>query len=323
MEKLSVGIVGGAGFTGGETLRLALGHPNLKVSWITSRSQSGKPVSDIHEDLVGQTELAFTDSYDGRADVVFLCLPHGKSRAFLEKAHYDPGTTIIDLSRDFRLAPDQGSFVYGLTELNKGRITQTNRIANPGCFATAIQLALLPMAADSGLNSAVHISAITGSTGAGTAALPTTHFSWRTSNMSVYKAFRHQHLDEIRQSVIEVQPGFEQDIRFIPYRGNFTRGIIATTYFDYEGTTAEAREIYASYYESSPFVHVTDSPVHLKQVVNTNNALLYIEAIDGQLMIVSVIDNLLKGASGQAIQNLNVSMGWKEDTGLKLKASYH
>ncbi len=253
---------------------------------------------------------------------MFLCLPHGHSASFLEKVSLDPKVKIIDLSNDFRLKSNAEQFVYGLPELNLASIQSAQKIANPGCFATAIQLALLPLAASNLIQNDVHVSAITGSTGAGVELSSTTHFSWRNNNMSVYKPFTHQHLGEINQSLEQLQAGIQHEVHFIPYRGDFTRGIIATCYTDYEGTIESAKKMYDDFYQSAKFVHRSDSNIHLKQVVNTNNCLLYLEVNQGKLMIISVIDNLIKGASGQAVQNMNILMGWDETAGLRLKATY-
>lgn len=320
MSKLKAGIVGAAGYTGGELIRILMNHPNVEVIYTSSRSQAGKLVAAVHDDLIGQTNLVFSDDYNIDVDVVFICLPHGHSRDFLQKVTLPSETIIIDLSNDFRLQPDAGEFIYGLPELNKNDIKVANKIANPGCFATAIQLALLPLAANNLLTDEIHISAITGSTGAGVKPSSTTHFTWRNNNMSVYKAFQHQHLGEIKQSITQLQPGFKEAVNFIPYRGDFTRGIIATVYTDFNKSEEEAYALYGRFYNNAPFVNLSKENIHLKQVVNTNNNLLHLEAHDGKLMIISVLDNLLKGASGQAVQNLNIRRGWPEDLGLKLKA---
>ncbi len=321
MSKVNVGIVGAAGYTGGELIRILLNHPNVELVYVSSRSQAGKKVVELHPDLIGQTELVYSDEYKTDLDVVFICLPHGHSKDYLAKVSFSAETIVIDLSNDFRLKEAANGFVYGLPELNRTQITEANKIANPGCFATAIQLALLPLAKNQLLKSEVHISAITGSTGAGVKPLATTHFSWRNNNMSVYKAFKHQHLGEINQSLNQLQSDYNQSINFIPYRGDFTRGIIATVYTDFDGSQDEAISIYKSFYKEAKFVHIADQNPNLKQVVNTNNSLLYIDVVNDKIMIISLIDNLLKGASGQAVQNLNLRMGWAEDLGLRLKAS--
>ena len=318
---VSVGIIGGAGFTGGELIRILQHHPKVEIVSVSSSSQAGKNIGEVHQDLVGQTKLTFTDTYVTDLDVVFICLPHGQSKDFQAKITFPATTKIIDLSNDFRLQFEGNTFIYGLPELNRNKIKPAGKIANPGCFATAIQLALLPLAQAKLLNSEIHISAITGSTGAGIKPLPTTHFTWRNNNMSVYKAFKHQHLDEIAQSLNQLNPDFNQAINFIPYRGDFTRGIIATVYLNYNDSEEAAKLLYKEFYDDELFVHISDQNVHLKQVVNTNNNLLYLQKHGDKLMIVSVIDNLIKGASGQAVQNLNLMFGWDEDLALNLKAS--
>jgi N-acetyl-gamma-glutamyl-phosphate reductase len=318
MNKVSVGIVGGAGYTGGELLRLLLNHPQAEIAFIHSKSQAGKPVYATHTDLIGETELHFTDQLRKDVYVLFLCMGHGESVKFLAEHTFDDTTCIIDLSQDFR--NESNGFVYGLPELNRDRIKNAQKIANPGCFATAIQLALLPLAKAGKLHDDVHVSAITGSTGAGQSLSDTTHFSWRSGNISVYKAFTHQHLKEIRQSLTQLQADFGRKIRFIPYRGNFTRGILASCYVTSELSLAEAQQLYVDFYASHPFTHVSPVPVDVKQVVNTNKCLLHIEKHEDQLLITSVIDNLTKGASGQAIQNMNLLFGLEEKVGLELKS---
>ena len=319
---IHAGIIGGAGYTGGELLRILLNHPFVSIAFIHSQSQAGKPVWTTHTDLLGDTDLTFAGGdvqplLDGELDVLFLCSGHGQSAAFLAENEVPDGVTIIDLSADFR--DESEDFIYGLPELQRERIQQAERIANPGCFATAIQLTLLPLANAGKLIDAVHVSAVTGSTGAGQALVPTTGFTWRNNNLSVYKAFTHQHLAEIRQSLSSLQP-FGEAINFIPYRGDFTRGIMANVYTPFSGTLDEAKQLYRDYYAHHPFTHVSDTPVDIKQVVNTNKCLLSLEHHDGQLLISSVIDNLTKGASGQAIQNMNLVFGLPEDAGLRLKA---
>lgn len=325
---INVGIIGGAGFTGGELLRILLNHPFATVAFTHSQSQAGKPVWATHTDLLGDTDLIFSGGNVAELlrqeslDVIFLCSGHGASRAFLAENEVPDNVAIIDLSADFRYqsaGPDSEEFVYGLPELQRDRIQQSERIANPGCFATAIQLALLPLA-DAGLiRDAVHVSAITGSTGAGQALVPTTGFTWRNNNVSIYKAFEHQHLAEIGQSLTLLQPDLVHPIHFIPYRGNFTRGILANVYTPYTGTIAEAEALYAAYYAGHPFTHLSAAPVDVKQVVNTNKAFIHLEKHGDQLLITSVIDNLTKGASGQAVQNMNLIFGLPEDAGLRLK----
>jgi N-acetyl-gamma-glutamyl-phosphate reductase len=322
--KIKVGIVGGAGYTAGELIRILLHHEYAELGAIVSSSNAGNAVSSVHDDLLGDTDLVFAAELSGDEDVVFLCLGHGNSRAFLEKTPLPATTHVIDLSNDFRLAADQEfagrEFVYGLPELNKSRIQQAQSIANPGCFATAIQLALLPLAAAGKLSDDVHVSAITGSTGAGQSLSGTTHFSWRANNVSVYKAFTHQHLGEIGESLAQLQPALASEIHFIPYRGNFARGIFASVYTRSELTAEQAIQLFRDYYADAPFVVVTGQELHLKQVVNTNKCLLQVQKHGQQLLITSVIDNLVKGASGQAVQNMNLLFGLPEQTGLQLKS---
>lgn len=321
---INAGIIGGAGYTGGELLRILLNHPFAAVAFAHSQSQAGKPVWATHTDLLGDTDLTFSGE-DVNAllqqeglDVIFLCSGHGASRKFLAEHEIPDNVAIIDLSADFRNESDD--FVYGLPELQRDRIQQSDRIANPGCFATAIQLALLPLADAGMIQAAVHVSAITGSTGAGQALVPTTGFTWRNNNVSIYKAFEHQHLVEIGQSLNQLQHDLEHPVHFIPYRGNFTRGIMANVYTTIDGTLEEAQNLYAHYYAKHPFTHLSDAPIDLKQVVNTNKALLHLEKHGDQLLITSVIDNLTKGASGQAVQNMNLVFGLPEDAGLRLKS---
>ncbi|MEM6320130.1 MAG: N-acetyl-gamma-glutamyl-phosphate reductase [Bacteroidota bacterium] len=317
---IRVGIIGGAGYTAGELLRILLHHPEVQIEFVHSNSNAGNLVSDVHADLLGESFLVFTDELQQNVDALFLCMGHGKSKTFLEKNPIDKNIKIIDLSRDYRLKVDAQDFVYGLPELNKAAIQSTNHLANPGCFATAIQLAVLPLAKAGLLTNDLHVNAITGSTGAGQKPAATTHFSWRNNNVSVYKAFKHQHLDEIYQSVQQLQPSFEQTIHFIPVRGNFSRGIFANVYTDCTLTEAEAIQLYQSYYKGDPFVFITKNNPNLKQIVNTNKCIIYLEKHGDKLLIVSMIDNLVKGASGQAIQNMNLMFGLAENVGLGLKA---
>ena len=323
MTKASVGIVGGAGYTAGELLRLLIHHPNTTIAWVHSQSMAGREVAEVHQDLVGDTELLFTDALSFAAvDVLFLCMGHGASAEFLSRHKVPDHVRIIDLSQDFRIVDPSHNFVYGLPELQKVRIREATRIANPGCFATCIQLGLLPLAQAGLLHDEVHIHAITGSTGAGQRPTDTGHFSWRNNNVSVYKAFRHQHLREITQSIKSLQSDFSHALNFIPVRGNFTRGIFATLYTQLDAPLETVRAQYEQFYQDAPFVVLTESNPHLKQVVNTNKGIVYLDKVDDKLMIVSMIDNLLKGASGQAVQNLNLMMGWEETAGLRLKATY-
>ena len=318
--KAKIGIMGAAGFTGGELIRLLLNHPKISLASLQSRSQAGKKISDVHPDLLGDIELVFSENILPNLDIVFLCLPHGESKYIVKNQQFGTNTKIIDLSNDFRLNTNAKDFVYGLPELNKIKIKEAKNIANPGCFATAIQLGLLPMANAQKLNNDIHISAITGSTGAGIKGEPTVHFSWRTNNISVYKAFNHQHLGEINESLLQLQPNLSSEINFIPYRGNFTRGIIATTYTKFEGSIEYVKNLYQTFYQNHPFVVVSDINIDLKQVINTNKCIIYLEKQGNKLLIISIIDNLIKGASGQAIQNMNLMMGWEETTGLHLKS---
>ncbi len=322
MDKIKVGIIGGAGYTAGELIRLLLHHPQVNIAFVHSESQTGKPIYKIHQDLLGDTNLCFTDEVSQAVDVWFLCMGHGRSRTFLEAHPPEANLKIIDLSNEFRLKADRGTYVYGLPELNRVAIQQANYIANPGCFATAIQLALLPLAKANLLQQPIHVHAITGATGAGQRPTSTTHFAWRDNNLSIYKAFQHQHLEEIQQSVTQLQPDFEQPINFLPLRGNFSRGIFASIYTELEGDLDYFQTLYTAYYEDAVFTHLTTENPSLKQVVNTNKGILYLEKQDGKLLIISLIDNLLKGASGQAVQNMNLLLGLEETMGLNLKASY-
>jgi len=317
---MKVGIIGGAGYTAGELLRLLVNHPQAEIGFVHSSSNAGNALSDVHGGLYGETDLHFSAGYDlGAVDVLFLCSAHGESRKFLESNSIPEGLRIIDLAQDFR--DESCGFVYGLPELQRGRIEGARRVANPGCFATAIQLALLPLASRGLLRSEVHVTAVTGSTGAGVKPSATTHFSWRTDNISVYKAFTHQHLLEIGRTLAGLQGGAEPSVCFVPMRGDFARGILASVYTDCPLSQEEARQLYADYYADAAFTFVSDRSVDLKQAVNTNKALLQVEKHGGKLLIVSVIDNLLKGASGQAVQNLNLMFGLDERTGLRLKPS--
>ena len=321
MKPIKVGIAGGAGYTGGELIRLLLQHPNVNIIFIHSKSNARKFIYDVHTDLLGDTSLKFSNTIDKNVDIVFLCLGHGESRSFLEENIFSLKTKIIDLSQDFRWNPDTPKkFVYGLPELQREKIRSAQFIANPGCFATCIQLALLPLAKSKLLKDEIHVSATTGSTGAGQSLNPTTHFSWRSNNHSVYKALEHQHLYEIEQSLKSVQPNFSSPIHFIPQRGSFTRGILAGIYTVCQNDIHEIVSLYKDYYSTHPFVHISNSGIDVKQVVNTNKCFLHFEKKGKYLMITSIIDNLLKGASGQALQNMNLMFGVEENTGLKLKS---
>lgn len=315
---IKAGIAGGAGYTGGELLRILINHPNVEVAYVHSKSNAGNDVYAVHNDLLGDTDLKFASELHYNIDVLFLCLGHGDAAKFLADNQVPENVKIIDLSQDFR--PETNGFVYGLPELKRETIKTASKIANPGCFATSIELALLPLASANALNDEVHISATTGSTGAGQNPSPTTHFSWRSNNLSVYKAFTHQHLKEIRQSIKQLQASFDKDINFIPYRGAFSRGILASLYTNTNLSIEEAYELYRTYYATHPFVTVTDQNPDLKQVVNTNKCIIYLEKHGNKLMIISMIDNLTKGASGQAVQNMNLIFGLEETTGLRLKS---
>lgn len=319
MNSIKIGIIGGAGYTGGELIRILIHHPNVEIKFVNSKSQAGKPVYETHTDLIGDTDLLFTNQLlFNEVNAIFLCSGHGQSVKFLSENEIPAHVKIIDLSTDFR--DESHGFVYGLPELNKEVIKEAQKIANPGCFATAIQLAILPLAHANLISDEVHVSAITGSSGAGQALSASTHFTWRNNNMSIYKAFTHQHLAEIHQSLKQLQRDFNFGINFIPYRGNFTRGIIANVYTKFEGDLDLAVSIYKDYYINQPFCIVSGSEIDLKQVVNTNKCVLHLQKNGGNLLITSIIDNLIKGASGQAIQNLNLMFGLEETTGLKLKS---
>lgn len=322
---IKAGIIGGAGYTSGELLRVLANHPNVEIDFVFSTSQAGKPLTIAHPDLIGEVDLLFTNKINPEVNVVFLCLGHGKSKTFLENNQFASHTRIIDLSNDFRLSDDAGfqseSFIYGLPELNKDKITAAKYIANPGCFATAIQLALLPLASANVLQEDVHINAVTGSTGAGVQPTETSHHSWRNSNISHYKAFEHQHLAEIKQSLYQLQSGFKNKLLFIPNRGEFTRGIFATLYTKTDKSIEEITDLYQNFYKNHPFTLVTNQSISMKMVLQTNKCIISLEKKGGYLLITSVIDNLLKGASGQAIQNMNLMFGLDETTGLQLKAS--
>ncbi|HMR15113.1 MAG TPA: N-acetyl-gamma-glutamyl-phosphate reductase [Mariniflexile sp.] len=332
MKNIKVGIIGGAGYTAGELIRLLINHPNAELDFVYSTSNAGNSISNIHQDLMGDLDMKFTDTVNPNVDVLFLCSGHGNSVKFLSANAFSDTTRIIDLGNDFRLEKDKvftstGSvqaktFVYGLPELQRDDIKKANYIANPGCFATAIQLALLPLAEKGLLHNDVHINAVTGATGAGTSLSETSHFPWRDNNFSYYKPFTHQHLGEINQSVKQLQNGFTSEILFMPNRGNFSRGIFATVYTNFEGTLEEAKALFEAFYKDAKFTFVSDEVLHLKQVVNTNKCLIHLHKHNNKLLVTSIIDNLLKGASGQAIQNMNLMFGLEETTGLQLKATY-
>ena len=317
---IKVGIIGGAGYTAGELLRILINHSKAEISFVQSTSNAGNLISDIHIDLLGETDLKFIAEMPfDTVDVIFLCMGHGKSKEFVEENELPESLKIIDLSHDFRLKREGNNFVYGLPELNKEEIKLAKFIANPGCFATGIQLALLPLAANNLLTDEVHVQAITGSTGAGQNPTETSHFSWRNNNLSAYKIFQHQHEGEIIQSLKQLQPGFSDDFNFVPIRGNHTRGIFVSCYTKFGGSIEEAKDLYNSFYLEHPFVFITKKNPALKQVVNTNKGVVYLEKHGNKLVIISLTDNLIKGASGQAVQNMNLMFGLDEKAGLNLK----
>ena len=320
---ISIGIIGGSGYTAGELIRILMFHPNAKLDFVYSTTNAGKPLSFAHHDLMGDIEMNFTNTINPNVDVVFLCLGHGKSISFLETNQFSDATKIIDLGNDFRLTKDKDfkgkSFVYGLPELNKADIKNAQYIANPGCFATAIQLALLPLASNGLLNDDVHINATTGSTGAGVGLSATSHFSWRNNNFSHYKVFEHQHLGEINQSIKQLQADYTDELIFVPNRGDFPRGIFATLYTKSEESLEDLVAKYQTFYADQPFVTVTTTDINMKQVVQTNKCIISLLKKGNRLLITSTIDNLLKGASGQAVQNMNLVFGLEETTGLHLK----
>jgi N-acetyl-gamma-glutamyl-phosphate reductase len=359
--RLRAGIIGGAGYTGGELIRLLINHPKVEISFVHSKSNAGKPVSSVHQDLIGETDLKFTDdnNFNERLlnstggpvptlregweeAVLFLCLGHGDSKKFLLENDISSTIKIIDLANDFRLKKDAGfllqvtgnqqpatrNFIYGLPELNREQIKSANNIANPGCFATAIQLGLLPLA-KAGLLNEVYTTGITGSTGAGQSLTPTSHFSWRSNNIQAYKTLTHQHLDEVHQSLHQLQASFPLStrgeglgVRFVPWRGDFTRGIFASSTIHCEETAEALKTLYNDFYAGHPFTIMSNDAVFLKQVVNTNKCVIQLEKVGSKLVIHSALDNLLKGASGQAVQNMNLMFDLDETTGLKLKSTY-
>ncbi|NRS88890.1 N-acetyl-gamma-glutamyl-phosphate reductase [Flavobacterium sp. 7E] len=322
---INIGIIGGSGYTAGELIRILMFHPHAKIDFVYSTTNAGKPLSIAHQDLMGDIEMNFTDTVNPNVNVLFLCLGHGKSISFLKENQFASHTKIIDLGNDFRLIKDKEfdgkSFVYGLPELNKTSIKNANYIANPGCFATAIQLALLPLASEGLLTEDVHINATTGSTGAGVSLSATSHFSWRNNNFSHYKAFEHQHLGEINQSINQLQASYANELIFVPNRGDFPRGIFATLYTKSEESLEQLLTKYQAFYKDQPFVTVTTENINMKQVVQTNKCIISLMKKGNRVLITSVIDNLLKGASGQAVQNMNLMFGLDETTGLHLKPS--
>ena len=321
MTKIKVGIIGGAGYTGGEAIRLLLNHPSAELTFVHSRSNAGNPLYSAHADLLGDTELKFTDVINHDVDVIFLCLGHGESKKFLQETSIPASINIIDLSQDFRLGETSGgrTFVYGLPEVNRDQIKKASNIANPGCFATAIQLGLLPLAA-SGLLKEVYATGITGSTGAGQKLQDTTHFTWRANNISAYKTLAHQHLKEIGRTIKQLQSSFDKPINFVPWRGDFARGIFVSSVVTTDLSLEEAQKLYKQYYHSHPFTVVADEQIDMKQVVNTNKCLVFLEKEGDKLAIHTAIDNLVKGASGHAVQNMNLMFGLDETSGLKLKS---
>lgn len=323
---IKAGIIGGSGYTAGELIRLLLQHPKTKIDFVYSTSKAGKPVTTVHGDLIGDTDLVFSQKISPDIDVLFLCMGHGNSLSFLDSHKVSPDTKIIDLSRDFRLINnnlyEQRAFTYGLPELKKSTLKSAENVANPGCFATAIQLALFPLVKASALQNDIHIHGITGSTGAGSSLGATSHFSWRNNNVSIYKALDHQHIGEIKQYLQQLNTSFKAKLNFVPVRGNFTRGIFISAYTKCESSLDDINSLYQKFYSDSPFVHISDTPLNLKQVVNTNKGLLHLDKKDDQVIITSIIDNLLKGASGQAVQNMNLMFDFEEQAGLQLKPTH-
>ena len=319
---IKIGILGAAGYTGGELIRLLLNHPEAEIVFANSESNAGNLVADVHEGLLGDTDLRFTSEMPfDKVDVVFFCFGHGKSEQFLREHTIPAHVKIIDLAQDFRIAAPDNDYVYGLPEINRERIAAAQHVANPGCFATCIQLGLLPAAKLGIVKGDIAVNAITGSTGAGQKPGATTHFSWRNNNMSIYKAFCHQHVPEICQSLKQVQGELDAEIDFIPYRGDFARGIFATEVVKTDMPIEQIVEAYKAFYKNAPFTHYVDNAIDMKQVVNTNKALVHCDKFGNKLLITSTIDNLLKGAVGQAVQNMNIMFGVKETMGLKLKGS--
>jgi len=321
MTQIKVGVIGGAGYTAGELLRILVHHPAVEIVFVNSSSNAGNPVVDVHSGLIGETDLVFTSELPfGEVDALFLCSAHGDSKKFMDNNDVPASVKIIDLSTDYRAKSPHHDFVYGLPELNREDIRKATRIANPGCFATAIQLAIFPLAAAGLLTDEIHVNAITGSTGAGVKPSDTSHFSWRNNNISIYKPFGHQHLGEIGQSLRQLQAGFSKAVNFIPVRGNFARGIYVTAYTQCSLSLEDAKELYKDFYKDAAFTFVVDKNPDMKQVVNTNKGIVYLEKHGDKLLIVSMIDNLLKGASGQAVQNMNLMFGLDEKAGLGLKS---
>lgn len=322
--KIKAGIIGGAGYTGGELIRILLNHPHVSISFVQSKSNAGNSLSKVHEDLVEETDIAFSETHHFDIDVLFFCAGHGEAKKFVSENDIPPSVKLIDIGNDFRLNEDavvgNRQFIYGLPEINKEKIKRADSIANPGCFATAIQLGLLPLA-KAGLLQNIYTTGITGSTGAGQSLSSTSHFSWRANNIQAYKTLTHQHLGEIGQSLLQLQAAREIDLSFVPWRGDFTRGIFISSQLDCDLEADELITMYNDFYKEQPFVSVRKEPISIKQVVNTNKAVIQLEKVGTKLVVHSAIDNLLKGASGQAVQNMNLMFGLNETTGLKLKAS--
>ncbi|HNU87106.1 MAG TPA: N-acetyl-gamma-glutamyl-phosphate reductase [Ferruginibacter sp.] len=320
-NKIKVGIVGGAGYTGGELIRILLNHPAAEIVFVRSKSNAGNSLHSVHQDLLGETEMKFAAEMNNDIDVLFLCVGHGEAKTFLEKNTIPGNIKIIDLSQDFRLGEviSHRKFVYGLPELNKENIKTAGNVANPGCFATAIQLGLLPLA-KAGLLNDIYTTGITGSTGAGQGLNATSHFSWRANNIQAYKTLTHQHLAEIGQSFLQLNPSGDVDLSFVPWRGDFTRGIFISSQIKCELSIEELTVLFNTYYADQPFVSLSKEPIFLKQAVNTNKCFIQLEKVGSKLVVHSAIDNLLKGASGQAVQNMNLMFGLEEAEGLKLKA---
>ncbi len=327
MSRIKAGIIGGAGYTGGELIRLLINHPHAELTFVQSSSNAGKPLHKVHADLAGETGQLFSETHHFDVDVLFFCSGHGEAKKFVTQHDIPASVKLIDIGNDFRLTADaqvgDRAFVYGLPELNKNEIKAASNIANPGCFATAIQLGLLPLAFH-GLIKDVYTTGITGSTGAGQSLSATSHFSWRANNIQAYKTLTHQHLGEIVQSLVKVAPEHlpVPDISFVPWRGDFTRGIFVSSTVVTDYKLDELKHLYIDFYKDSVFTHIVDEPLHMKQVVNTNKGLVQLEKHGNKLVVHSAIDNLLKGASGQAVQNMNLVFGLPEDAGLRLKASY-
>ncbi len=325
IQKIRAGIIGGAGYTGGELIRILINHPNTEISFVQSKSNAGNALSKIHDDLIGETNMIFNSGHHNDIDVLFFCAGHGEAIRFLKDNEIAASTKIIDIGNDFRLQKDAAfngrQFIYGLPELNKEKIKTAASIANPGCFATAIQLGLLPLAKNKLLQRTIYITGITGSTGAGQLPSASTHFSWRSNNIQAYKTLSHQHLGEIGESIFQLQQQ-NIELNFVPWRGDFARGIFISSQLKTEQSVEELTRLYKDFYTNNPFVFISDDPIHLKQVVNTNKCVINLEKAGNNLVVHSAIDNLLKGASGQAVQNMNLMFGIEETMGLQLKANY-